>query len=103
MKKYEELNEQSFSEFIKYYNSNIFKHVVENFEIFLAACAKVCVLKKVPRIQTNDEEEKSMEFDYKIMVKKSVLKDILTDPNYNYGLPMKLPMKPLQKLEIPKF
>ena len=48
MKKYEELNELSFSEFVNYYNGNVFRHVIENFDAFLAACAKVCVLKKTP-------------------------------------------------------
>ena len=47
MKKYQEHNEQSFPEFVTYYNSQVFGHVIVNFGAFLAACAKVCVLKKV--------------------------------------------------------
>jgi len=50
LKRYEDLNEQSLSEFVKYYNSNIFQHVIVHFTVFLAACAKVCVIKKVPRV-----------------------------------------------------
>lgn len=56
MKKYEVLNEQNFSEFVKYYNSNVFSHVIVHFGVFLAACAKVCVIKKVPKPM--DEESK---------------------------------------------
>jgi hypothetical protein len=47
VKKYSEYNEQSFSDFVQYYNSQIFGHVIVNFGAFIAACAKVCVLKKV--------------------------------------------------------
>lgn len=35
VKKYEELNEQSFSEFVRYYNGNIYQHVIINFNAFL--------------------------------------------------------------------
>ena len=91
LKKYESLNEQSFSEFIEYYNSQVFKHNIEHFEVFLQACAKVFVLKKTP------------EGEYRILLKRQVLKDVLTDPQFNYGLPMKLPLKPPAKVEMPKF
>lgn len=95
LKKYESLNEQSFSEFISYYNSQVFKHNIEHFDVFLQACAKVCVLKK-----TSSAEGK---VELKIMLKKQVLKDVLCDPQFNYGLPMKLPLKPQTKVEMPKF
>ena len=87
LKKYEELNEQSFSEFVKYYNSNIFQHQIVHFNVFLAACAKVCVIKKVAK--PSIEESKTQQYDLKIMIKKQLLKDMLLDPNYNYGLPQK--------------
>lgn len=57
IKKYGEYNEQSFPEFVQYYNSQIFGHVIVNFGAFLAACAKVCVIKKV-LVQNDDEENK---------------------------------------------
>lgn len=85
-KKYEELNEQDFSEFVKYYNSDIFQHTVVHFPVFLAACAKVCIIKKVPKPPKESEESAEPQFKLKIMIKKQLLKEMLVDPNYNYGL-----------------
>jgi hypothetical protein len=45
------------------------------------------VIKKVAK--PSIEESKTQQYDLKIMIKKQLLKDMLLDPNYNYGLPQK--------------
>lgn len=72
--------------------------------MFLAACAKVCVLKKIPKPASNEDSEECKEqvFEYKIMIKKALLKDIITDPNFNYTLNQRIPLKPQAKLDLPR-
>ncbi len=72
---------------MKYYNSNIFGHVIVHVGVFLAACAKVCVIKKVVKPSNpTDEECKDQQYELKISIKKQLLKEMLLDPNFNYGL-----------------
>lgn len=105
VKKYEELNEQNFADFMRYYNSSDFSHVIVNFGVFLQACAKVCVVKKVPKkppAQTEEAKDPQPQFDIKIMLKKQILKDLLSDLNFNYALPSRAAPRLAQKLETPR-
>ena len=105
VKKYEELNEQNFADFMRYYNSTDFSHVISNLGVFLQACAKVCVIKKVPRkpdAQLEEAKDSAPQFDIKIMLKKQILKDLLTDLNFNYALPARAAPRLSQKLETPR-
>ncbi len=73
VKKFEELNEFKFSDFIDYYNSEIFGHQIQCFDVFLAACAKVCYLKKVikpPKDNKTNEENKEQDYEMKIIIKR---------------------------------
>jgi len=100
LKKFEELNEQNFSDFVKYFNSQMFSHVIQQFNVFLAACSKVCYLKKIIKPATDDQKEPTSEM--KIMLKRQVLKELLTDPDFNYGMTQKPVLKPDYKGDISK-
>ena len=100
LKRFEELNEQNFSDFVKYFNSQMFFHVIQHFNVFLAACSKVCYLKKIVKSETDDQKESA--FEMKIMLKRQVLKELLTDPDFNYGMAQKPILKPDYKGDISK-
>jgi len=70
LKKFEELNEQNFTDFVKYFNSQMFPHVIVHFNVFLAACSKVCYLKKIIKPASDDVKDELPTFDMKIMLKR---------------------------------
>ena len=80
----------------------MFPHVIQNFNVFLQACSKVCYLKKIVKPKTDGQEEDSTPPEMKIMLKRQVLKELLTDPDFNYGIASKPLSKPDYRGDISK-
>jgi hypothetical protein len=88
LKKYDEHNEANFGEFLTYF-SNQLKMIAddsnENVHAFFAAVSKVCVLKHTiekneddPK-KTKEENTKDHKLVTKIMLKKHIIRELLSD------------------------
>ena len=87
LRKYEDLNEADFNEFLQYF-SNQFNRITddsnENTHAFFAACAKVCSLKHV-LVKNEDYDEKKPgktqphKLITKVILKRPILRDLLYD------------------------
>ena len=98
--KYEEYNTAILEDFIGYNNSACINtaFMQDNFSVFLAACAKVCLIKL-----SNDDKQKTTT---SIMLKRQILKELLVDPDYkltgNYG-PQVIMSGPTGTIQANKF
>ena len=77
MKRTEGYNRQKFNDFLSYFDSGAFGMNIKRVDLFIAAVAKLCVIKT--EVETKDEKSSA---ETRIMLKRSVLRELLVDPDF---------------------
>jgi hypothetical protein len=78
MKRTEAYNKQKFNDFLMYFDSGAFGLNIKRVDLFIAAVAKLCVIKT--EIETKEGKTTS---ETRIMLKRSVLREIIVDPDFH--------------------
>lgn len=78
IKRTEGYNKQKFSDFLGYFDSGAFGMNIKRIDLFVQAVAKICFIKT--EVETNDRKTTA---ETKIMIKRNVLRDLLTDPDFH--------------------
>lgn len=76
MKRTEAYNKQKFNDFLGYFDSSAFGMNIKRVDLFIAAVAKLCLIKT--EVNANGGKPET-----KILLKRNVLRDLLTDPDFH--------------------